>query len=130
MPPLAHVFGCGKGGTRVWRKLVVDMHKGNYIAASFPLMSYATGAIDWFRNQAIDPDAIVVAAVPPGGQPRAPQRGDNARSDLRWIVALDLDAARIPRDVAAEALRREGGKLLAQIPDLPQSVKLEAVKRT
>ncbi|MDQ6825058.1 MAG: hypothetical protein M3007_06305, partial [Candidatus Eremiobacteraeota bacterium] len=83
-----------KGAACEGRNLLGHMSKGNYVAASFPLMGYATGAIDWFRNQAIDPDAIVVAAVPPGGQPRAPQRGDNARSDLRWIVALDLDAAR------------------------------------
>jgi len=99
------------------------MSKGNYVAASFSLLRYATAAIDWFTNQAIDPDAIIVAAVPPDGQPRAPQRGDNMRADVTWIVALDLDAAKIRRDVAIAALRREGGKLLARIPDLPEMVK-------
>ncbi len=94
------------------------MNKGNFVAASFSLMRYATGAIDWFRNQAISPDAIIVAAIGPDGRARAPQRGDNERTDLRWIVALDLDAARIPRAVAAATLRREGGKRVAQVPDL------------
>jgi hypothetical protein len=94
------------------------MDKGNYVAASFPLLRYATAAIDWFRNQAIDPDAIIVAAVPPDERPRAPRRGDNMRADVTWIVALDLDAARIRRDVAVAAMRREGGKLLANIPEL------------
>ncbi|GEM_PF-1617087 len=100
------------------------MHKGNYVAASFSLMRYATGAIDWFRNQAIDPSAIIVAAIGPDGRPRAPQRGDNVRTDLRWIVALDCDAARIPRAVAAATLQREGGKRLAQLPDLPDLLAL------
>jgi hypothetical protein len=99
------------------------MTQGNYVAASFSLLRYATGAIDWFRNQAIDPDAIIVAAVPPDGQPRAPQRGDNMRADVTWIVALNLDAAKIRRDVAIATLRREGGKLLAKIPDLPEMTK-------
>lgn len=99
------------------------MSKGNYVAASFSLLRYATAAIDWFRNQAIDPDAIIVAAVPPDGRPRAPQRGDNMRADVTWIVALDLDAANIRRDVAIAALRREGGKLLANIPELPEMTK-------
>jgi hypothetical protein len=99
------------------------MSKGNYVAASFSLLRYATAAIDWFRNQAIDPNAILVAAVTPDGQSRAPQRGDNMRTDVRWIVALDLDAAHIRRDVAAAALKREGGKLTRQIPDLPELVK-------
>ena len=95
------------------------MAKGNYVAASFPFMRYATGAIDWFRNQAVDPHAILVAAVPPDGRLRAPQRGDNERTDLRWIVAVDLDAAHLPRSVAAATMRREGGKRLAQMPEMP-----------
>ena len=99
------------------------MNKGNYVAASFSLLRYATAAIDWFRNQAIDPVAIAVAAVPPNGRLRAPQRGDNMRADIKWIVGLDLDAAKIRRDVAVAALRREGGKLLRNIPDLPEMVK-------
>jgi hypothetical protein len=100
------------------------MSKGNFVAASFSLLRYATAAIDWFRNQAIDPDAIIVAAVPPDGRPRAPQRGDNMRADVTWIVALDLDAAKIRRDVAVAAMRREGGKPLARIPDLLEMTKL------
>jgi hypothetical protein len=99
------------------------MSKDNYVAASFPIMRYATGAVDWFRNQAIDPDAIVIAAVPPDGRARAPQRGDSARTDLTWIVALDLDAADIPRSVALATLKREGGKKLSQIPALPVAAK-------
>ena len=96
------------------------MGKGNYVAASFPFMRYATGAIDWFRNQAVDPKAILVAAVPRDGQPRAPQPGDNERTDLRWIVAVNLDAARIPRSVALDTFTREGGKRLARVPELPE----------
>lgn len=102
--------------------IVRTVSKGNYVAASFPLMRYATAAIDWFRNQAIDPDAIVVAAVPPDGRPRAPRRGDSQRADITWIVALDLDAVKIRRDVAVAALRREGGTLLASIPELPETL--------
>lgn len=86
------------------------MDNGNYIAASFPLTRNATGAIDWFRNQSIEPQAIVALAVPPDGRPRPPQRGDASRTDVHWIVGLDLDAARISRSVAAAALRRQGGK--------------------
>ncbi|MBV8203744.1 MAG: hypothetical protein JOY87_06490 [Candidatus Eremiobacteraeota bacterium] len=97
------------------------MNQGNYVAASFPLLRYATGAIDWFRNQAIDANAIAVAAVTPDGTMRAPQRGDNLRSDLEWIVALDLSKARIPRAVAVATFAREGGKTLASVPKMPAS---------
>ena len=89
----------------------------NLVAATFPILRYATGAVDWFRNQGIDADAIVIAAQTPHGELRAPQRGDNARDDLRWIVALDLNAAKLGRAQAAETLQREGGKLLKRIPD-------------
>lgn len=95
------------------------MSAGNYIAASFLRLGDATGAVDWFRNQAIDPSAIIIAAVPPDGRPRAPQRGDGERTDISWIVALNLDAAAIPRRVAMDTLQREGGKKLSQIPSLP-----------
>ena len=99
------------------------MSEHDYVAASFPLMRYATGAVDWFRNQAIDPDAIVIAAVPPDGRARAPQRGDGERTDLTWIVALDLNAADISRAVALATLKREGGKKLSQVPALPIAAK-------
>ncbi len=91
----------------------------NRVAAVFPMLRYATGAVDWFRNQAIEPDAIIVAARQPNGDLRPPQRGDNLRSDLEWIVALDLDAARIERAVALATLQREGGSILKHIPELP-----------
>ena len=112
---------CGRASQPRRATWLADMGKGNYVAASFPRMQGATGAIDWFRNQAIEPGAILVAAVPPDGRPRAPQRGDNERTDLRWIVAVDLDVARIPRSVAIATLTREGGKRLAQVPELPRT---------
>jgi hypothetical protein len=96
-----------------------QVDKGNFVAASFPLMRYATGAIDWFRNQAVDPGAIAVAAIGPDGKLRAPQRGDNSRDDVQWIVAIDLRAARIPRAVALATFTREGGKPLATVPEMP-----------
>jgi hypothetical protein len=108
-----------QGRTAATGKLRQRMNKGNYVAASFPLLGYATGAIDWFRNQAIDANAIAVAAVAPDGRLRAPQRGDNERNDLQWIVALDLSKARIPRAVALATFAREGGKPLASVPDMP-----------
>jgi hypothetical protein len=120
VPPLTQVQRLSAAGRGLpLAQLCTTMHKGNYVAASFPLMRYATGAIDWFRNQAVDPSAILVAAVGPDGRPRAPQRGDNARTDLRWIVAIDCDAARIAPSVAAATLQREGGKRLAHVPELP-----------
>ena len=93
------------------------MARTNFVAATFPILPYATGAVDWFRNQGIDADAIVIAAQPPQGGLRAPQRGDNMRSDLKWVVALDLDAAKIGKAQALETLRREGGVLLKHVPD-------------
>jgi hypothetical protein len=92
------------------------MAQSQVVVAEFPQMRYATAAIDWFRNQGIEPDAIGVFAVPPGGQPRAPRPGDNQRDDLRWIVSLDVSRAKIERRVAIDALKREGGKLLAHAP--------------
>lgn len=96
------------------------MASANFVAATFSLLRYATGAVDWFRNQAIESEAIVIAARTPGGGWRLPQRGDNARPDLQWLVALDLDAANVGKEQALETLRREGGDILKQIPpDLP-----------
>lgn len=88
------------------------MAKESIVGATFSQLSQATGAVDWFINQGTNRDAIIVAAMPPGGRPRAPQRGDNQRSDLTWIVGLDLDTAGIGRTVATDTLRREGGKLM------------------
>lgn len=112
---------CLQGLQPVARKLRQRMDKGDYVAASFPILRYATGAIDWFRNQAIDAQAIAVAAVGPDGTLRAPQRGDNSRADLQWIVALDLRIARIPRSVALATFTREGGTPLATVPAMPRS---------
>jgi hypothetical protein len=92
------------------------MHERRLVAASFDVLGQATGAVDWFRNQGTDPDAILIAAVAPGEKPRAPQRGDNRRTDLRWIVALDLAAAPVAYRQAADTLQREGGALMAELP--------------
>ena len=92
------------------------MAQSDVIAATFTQMRYATGAIDWFRNQGIDAAAIGAYAVPPGGQPRAPRPGDNQRDDLTWIVSLDLSRAQLERRVAIDTMKREGGTLLARAP--------------
>lgn len=92
------------------------MAQPQVIAARFAQMRYATSAIDWFRNQGIDAAAIGAFAVPPGGQPRAPRPGDNQRDDLTWIVSLDLARAKINRRVAIDAMKREGGTLIANAP--------------
>jgi hypothetical protein len=92
------------------------MAQSQVIAARFPQMRGATSAIDWFRNQGIDPAAIGAFAVPPGGQPRPPRPGDNQRDDLAWIVSLDLSRAHIERRVAIDTMKREGGTLLQSAP--------------
>jgi hypothetical protein len=92
------------------------MTSNAYIAASFRLLRDATAAIDWFRNQGITPEHILVAAQPPGEQPRAPQRGDNVRTDIVWLVALDPNAVRLPASVIKNTLVREGGKLRTWVP--------------
>lgn len=92
------------------------MPQSQVVVAEFPQMRYATAAIDWFRNQGIDAEAIGAFAVPPGGQPRPPRPGDNQRDDLTWIVSLDLARAKLPRRVATDTMKREGGKLLAAVP--------------
>jgi len=92
------------------------MDTSTYAAASFTLLRDATAAIDWFRNQGIAPEFILVAAQPPGEPPRAPRRGDNLRTDLTWVVALDLQAAALPRSVVRGTFQREGGKNLSRVP--------------
>src|SRR6202022_1649072 len=64
----------------------VDMSRSNVVAATFSAVGNATAAVDWFRNQAVDPDAIGIMAVAPGEKPRRTQPGDNQRPDLSWIV--------------------------------------------
>lgn len=86
------------------------------IGARFRTMREATAAIDWLRNQAIDSGAIEILAITPDEKLRPPQAGDNRRSDLQWIVALDLSRASIEKRVAIAALRREGGTLLKRLP--------------
>lgn len=107
----------GAGGRRA--QVGRRMDTSTFAAASFTLLRDATAAIDWFCNQAIAPESIVVAAQPPGEQLRAPQRGDNARDDLTWIVAIDLRGAALPRSVVRDTFQREGGKNLSRVPMLP-----------
>jgi hypothetical protein len=87
------------------------------VGARFPNMRFATAAIDWFRNQAVAPEAIGIFAITPDHKIRPPQVGDNRRSDLQWIVSLDLARANLDKRVATEALRREGGALLKRLPE-------------
>lgn len=95
------------------------MSPDNRVAASFSLLRDATAAIDWLRNQKVAPEQIIVAALPPGERPRLPQRGDNARADLTWIVAVNLDDVKLPRSVVRETFVREGGTNLSDVPTLP-----------
>jgi hypothetical protein len=88
------------------------MAPNSYAAASFRLLRDATAAIDWFRNQGIEPECIIVNAQAPGEQLRPPQRGDNMRTDLTWFVALNLEATKLPATVVRNTLVREGGKLV------------------
>jgi hypothetical protein len=88
------------------------MKSNGILSARFATLRQATAAVDWLRNQAVHPDVISVDVLAPGLGARAPQRGDNLRADLRWIVSVDVDRAPLSARVAADALRREGGKLL------------------
>ena len=94
------------------------MAPSTYAAATFQQLSDATAAIDWFRNQGIDPSAIAVAAAPAGEHPRALERGDNLRTDLTWYVAVEIDRAHLPLAVIRATLRREGGKPTSWTPAL------------
>ncbi len=92
------------------------MNRSGLIVAEFSVLRNATGALDWFRNQAIASDCLRVFAIPTGGEPRAPQRGDNERIDLKWMVALDVDRTDLSRREVLDTLRREGGTLVSRYP--------------
>ena len=87
------------------------MSSANVVTATFPSSRYAVAAVDWFLNQAIDRDAVSVAVVPKGERSRPPGPGDNRRLDLIWIVSLDVDRARLPKRLAIETMKREGGEI-------------------
>jgi hypothetical protein len=87
------------------------MSEKNNVTAVFGSVRYATAAVDWFRNQGTDPDAIGIMALPHGEPARATRPGDNRRTDLSWIVSVDLNRTPFGRTIAAETMKREGGKL-------------------
>jgi len=87
------------------------------VAARFSDMRGVTAAVDWFRNQAIADQHVRVWVVPPDKLLRAPQAGDNRRTDLQWIVSVDYRGANIEKRVAEEALVREGGALYPIAPN-------------
>ncbi len=80
------------------------------------MLRAATAAMDWFTNQAVSSGSLSVRAVPRGAEPRLPQRGDNARTDMTWIVAVDAARAGLARWEILDAIARQGGKLLAFVP--------------
>jgi len=81
------------------------------ISAVFDSVRNATAAVDWFRNQATDPDAISIAALTPGQPPRPTRAGDNLRTDLSWRVTIDVSRAPFGKRLAVETFKREGGKV-------------------
>jgi hypothetical protein len=80
------------------------------VSAVFDSVRYATAAVDWFRNQATDPGAISILALPPGRPPRPTQSGDNQRADLSWLVSIDVNRAPFGKRTAIETFKREGGR--------------------
>ena len=88
------------------------MSTSNIVSASFPSARYATAAVDWFLNQAIDRNALTVDVVPPGAPPRPPRPGDNRRTDLEWRVSIDLNRTKLGKQIALETMRREGGRIM------------------
>ena len=92
------------------------MRNTSIVAATFETVRNATAAVDWFRNQGTDPDAIGISALPPGEQARTPRPGDNRRTDLAWVVTIDLNRAPVSRQIAIEALKRQGGKISPHAP--------------
>jgi hypothetical protein len=87
------------------------MSESDIVIATFTAVRNATAAVDWFRNQRVDPQAISIMALPPGEQARPTQPGDNRRTDLAWQVSIDLRRSGIDRRVAVETMRREGGSV-------------------
>jgi len=89
----------------------------NKVAARYAHIRELTAAVDWFRNQAIAPEALTIWTVGPDRKLRPPQSGDNRRSDLAWILSVDLTRAKIEKRVAMESLRREGGYVYRFTPE-------------
>jgi hypothetical protein len=87
------------------------MNDRDRVSAVFDSVRYATAAVDWFRNQGTDPDAIGIEALAPGQAPRATRPGDNRRTDLSWRVSIDVSRAPFGKQLAVETLKREGGKV-------------------
>lgn len=92
------------------------MSTSNIVAAVFDSVRNATGAVDWFRNQGTVPDAITITALPPGEAPRPTQSGDNQRTGLSWFVSVDVGRAPVTKQIAAETMKREGGKITGPLP--------------
>jgi hypothetical protein len=90
------------------------MSSETIVSANFATAGRATAAVDWFLNQSIDRDAVTVRVSPPGERPRPPRAGDNRRTDLTWLVAIDYDRARLGKRTAVETLKREGGSIVRQ----------------
>jgi hypothetical protein len=90
------------------------MSSTNIVTATFPSARYATAAVDWFLNQAIDRDAITVEVAAHAERPRAPRPGDNRRSDLTWLVSIDVERAGLRKQDVIQTMKREGGTLAAR----------------
>jgi hypothetical protein len=90
--------------------------RDDVIAARFDNVNSASAAIDWFTNQALPEGALRIFAQQPNARPRAPRAGDNARTDVSWIVAVDVDRAKITKADVLATMRREGGAVLAEVP--------------
>jgi hypothetical protein len=90
--------------------------RDDVIAARFANVNSATAAIDWFTNQALPDGAMRIFAQQANAKPRPPKAGDNARTDVSWIVAVDFTRARMPKADVLATMRREGGAILSEIP--------------
>lgn len=89
------------------------MSSSNVVSAKFASARYATAAVDWFLNQAIDREALRVRVSAPGERMRLPGPGDNRRNDLTWLVSIDSGRARVDKRLAVETMKREGGTIVA-----------------